>query len=109
MSRAVAAVVKCGISVRKAALMYGIPKSTLGDRITGRVLEGSKSGPLKYLSEQEEEELISFIIGCAEIGYPKTVIDILVFSAASFGLPGVDQEVTYGWWEGFRKDTQTYM
>ena len=70
MSRAVAAVVKCGISVRKAALMYGIPKSTLGDRISGRVLEGSKS---EYLSELEETELISFIIGCAEVGYPKTV------------------------------------
>ena len=77
MSRAVSAVVKCGLSVRKAALMYSIPKSTLGDRISGRVLEGSTSGPLKYLSEQEEVELISFIMGCAEIGYPKTVKDIL--------------------------------
>ena len=103
MSRAVAAVVKCGISVRKAALMYGIPKSTLGDRISGRVLEGSKSGPLKYLSELEETELISFIIGCAEVGYPKTVKDILVLVQQILASRGVYREVTYGWWEGFRK------
>lgn len=103
MSRAVAAVLKCGISVRKAALMYGIPKSTLGDRISGRVLAGSKSGPLRYLSEQEEEELISFIKGCAEIGYPKTVKDILALVQQVLASRGVDREVTYGWWEGFRK------
>ena len=30
MKRAVAAVVVSGISIRKAAIMYGIPKSTLG-------------------------------------------------------------------------------
>ena len=47
MTRAVSAVVMCGISIRKAATMYGMPRSTLGDRITGRVLEGSKSGPLR--------------------------------------------------------------
>ena len=45
----------------------------LGDRISGRVLEGNQSGPMRYLSLEEEEELVSFIEGCAEIGYAKTV------------------------------------
>lgn len=106
MTRAVSAVVTCGISIRKAATMYGIPRSTLGDRITGRVLEGSKSGPLRYLSEQEEAELITFIIGCAEIGYPKTVKDILALVQKILLSRGIYREVTYGWWEGFRKRHQ---
>lgn len=86
--------------------MYGIPRSTLGDRITGRVLEGSKSGPLRYLSEQEEAELITFIIGCAEIGYPKTVKDILALVQKILLSRRIYREVTYGWWEGFRKRHQ---
>ena len=54
-----------GLSVRRVALMYGVPKSTLGDRISGRVLYGSTCGREKYLSDEEEEELAIFIENCA--------------------------------------------
>ena len=54
MDRAVAAVVSEGCAVRKAALQYGVPKSSLvGDRVSGRVTPGSVSGPPKYLSSDE--------------------------------------------------------
>ena len=53
--------VKGGLSIRHAAERYGIPKSTLSDRITGRVLFGSHSGPQRYLSDEGERELVSFI------------------------------------------------
>ena len=49
--------------------MYSVPKSTLQDRITGRVPFGSRCGPERYLSEEEEEELVGFIEGCSDIGY----------------------------------------
>jgi len=39
---------------------YAIPKSTLGDVISGRVLPGSTSGPRHYLNDEEEEELVTF-------------------------------------------------
>ena len=72
MALAVDAVMKDGISVRRAAEEYDIPKSTLGDRISGRILPGAVSGPGKYLSDQEEEELVCFLLECASIGYSRS-------------------------------------
>uniref|UniRef100_A0A1X7T9Q4 HTH psq-type domain-containing protein n=1 Tax=Amphimedon queenslandica TaxID=400682 RepID=A0A1X7T9Q4_AMPQE len=49
------AVQKDGVSVRRAAEMYNIPKSTLHDSISGHVQFGSTSGPESYLSEEENQ------------------------------------------------------
>ena len=73
MEKAVFAVLQHQMSVRTAAELYGIPKSTLGDWISGRVLTGTASGAVRYLADGEEEELADFIVGCASIGYPKTI------------------------------------
>ena len=57
------------LAIRCAAEEYDVPRSTLGDRISGRVAPGSTSAPPKYLSTQEEEELVQFLIDCASIGF----------------------------------------
>ena len=88
------------VSIRKAAEMYGVPKSTLGDRVSGRVMEGVQSG--WYLTDEEEEEVVSFITGCASIGYPKTVKEILAITQRILTARGI-KKLTYGWWESFRK------
>ena len=62
MNNAVGAVVNDGISVRRAAVEYSVPRSTLGDRISGRVMPGAVSGRSRYLSPEEEEELVSFFV-----------------------------------------------
>ena len=49
------AVSQRGISVRRAALEYNIPKSTLQDRLSGKVLPGACSEPERYLSPEEEK------------------------------------------------------
>ena len=49
MVRAMEAVAQ-GQSVRRAAEEHGIPRSTLHDRIAGKVEHGSRSGPRKYLT-----------------------------------------------------------
>ena len=72
MDKAVSAVVTDGLSVRRAALQHGVPKSTLGDRISGRVKPGSTSGPPTYLSTVEENELVTFLCRCACVGYAKS-------------------------------------
>lgn len=69
--------VKDGVSLRHAAEQYGIPKSTLSDRITGRVKFGAHSGPERYLSDDEERELVSFICQSARMGYAKTKKEVL--------------------------------
>lgn len=65
------------LSVRRAAELYGVPKSTLTDRVTVRVEFGSHSGPARYLSDAEEEELVSFLCGAARLGYARTKRDVL--------------------------------
>ena len=65
--------------MRRAAAQYDIPSSTLHDRISGKVSVGAVSGPPRYLDEEEEEkELVEFLLGCAEVGYPKTVKEVRI-------------------------------
>ncbi|MCG8621544.1 MAG: hypothetical protein MJE68_06030 [Proteobacteria bacterium] len=103
MTKAVSAVTrgKGSISVREAALKFGIPKSTLGDRVSGRVLSGATSGPATYLNSSEEEELVRFLLGCAEIGYPKSRKQILALVRRLLVKKGITAPVTSGWWESF--------
>ncbi len=63
--------VKYGMTLRRAAAEYRIPKSTLHDHISGKILPGSKSGR-RHLDDNEENELVRFLLGCAELGYPRT-------------------------------------
>ena len=102
MSAAVKAVVQDGISVRRASELYNIPRSTLADRVTGRVLPGAKSGPPKILTDEEEEELVSFLCRLSDIGYPKTrrqVVNLVNQIAISRGRP----KISMSWWDSFRR------
>ena len=58
-------------SIRRAAMTYNIPKSMLYDRITGRVT-GNKPGLPPSLSAKEEDEMVSFLEGCASMGYARS-------------------------------------
>ena len=49
------------VSIRSAAVMYGVPRSTLGEHAGGRRLPGGRSGD-PYLNLEEEEELVSFLV-----------------------------------------------
>ena len=58
--------------MRKAAEAYEVPKSTLHDRITGKVPFDKKSGPPRYLTDLEEAELVNFIVESARMGYARS-------------------------------------
>ena len=70
--------IRQGKSVREAADEYGIPKSTLGDYSSCRRLPGCKQGREKALSDPEEEALVNFIVGCADVGYGKSVREVYI-------------------------------
>ena len=93
--------IKSGISVRQAAEEFCIPKSTLHDHVTGKILPGSKSGQ-KYLTDNEEEELVTFLVGCSDVGYPRTRKDILCLVQNVMEEKGKKLIPTSGWWEGFK-------
>ena len=54
MDRALQSVIAEGASIRKAALEYNIPRSSLADRVSGCTIPGTKSGPPRYLNTSEE-------------------------------------------------------
>ena len=102
MSKAIGAVSQENMSVRRASELYNIPRSTLADRITGRVQPGAKSGPPKILTDEEEEELVSFLCRLSDIGYPKTrkqVVDLVNQIAITRGRT----EISMSWWDSFRR------
>ncbi len=64
------------MSGNKAADLYGVPRSTLKDRLSGRVSRGTNSGPVPYLSATEEEELSTRLLDTSKIVYGKTRCDV---------------------------------
>lgn len=56
-----------------------VPKSTLQDRVSGHLLPGTKSGKKRYLGDDEEKELVDFLMYCACIGVPQTCTDAIAF------------------------------
>ena len=78
LDKALLAVRSNTLSQRAAAKAYSIPRSTLADRITGRVPDIATSGPDPILTVAEEKELVQYIIGMCQIGYPLTKRHLLV-------------------------------
>ena len=82
-----------------------MPRTTLKDRLSGRVEHGSKSGPAPYLNKHEEEQLVEFLIQIAKIGYGKTkqeVISIVKWTIEKKGL-NVKKFNGEGWWTRFKQ------
>ena len=59
------------MGVNRAALSYGVPCTTLKDRVAGRVLHGSNFGQQPYLTTEEEKELVDVLITSNKMGYGK--------------------------------------
>ena len=97
--------VKSGtLTVRHAALENNIPKSTLHDRLSGKVLPGAVGGAPRYLDDKEEEELVWWLEGCAEVGCAKSVREVRVIVGAIVAKKQNPDHVTvsHGWWDKFR-------
>ena len=97
MKLAMQAVLEKGLSIRTAAEIYRVPKSTLGDRISGRVLPGTTSGPARYLSQREEEELVTFLCHTSNIGYGSCRKEIISLVEHYLLARGKQEKVTNGW------------
>ena len=102
MERAANSMLQDGFSVRKAAEVFGVHKSTLGDRVSGRVLPGTSCGAMRYLTDDKEIKLASFIIGLASIGHPKTIKEILVIVQMILLVEFIELSLM-GWWEAYKR------
>ena len=92
-----------GCTVSKAARDHDVPKTTLYDRVSGRVTHGNKPGPRPYLTGEEEQEPGTYLKHCSKVGYGKTRRDVLAIVqnvAADIGVLRQSQ-VSSGWWRRF--------
>ena len=103
MAKALDAIQNQRYTYRRAEEEFGIPSSTLHDHVSGRVHSGQGSGPPKYLTDEEEEELEEFLIGCASVGFAKTRQQVLALVQDVVSRKGRAAQVTHGWWESFKR------
>ena len=93
--------VKSGASVYRAAIEHGVPRMTLQDRISGRVVHGVKSGPKPYLSPTEEKEVAEFLVQTSKAGYGrsrKQIMQLAESTAHDKGLLESGKRVSNGWY-----------
>ena len=62
--------IRKGISIRKAAKTYKIPKSTLHAKLSGKAPEHCKKGPKPILTTEEEDRLKQWILNKARLCFP---------------------------------------
>lgn len=76
----------------------------LHDRFSGKVLPGAIGGAPRYLDNEEEEELVRWLEGCAKI--PWVCKDYMykevraIVGAKKQNLEPIS--VSHGWWDRFR-------
>ena len=66
--------VKNGTATLRDAWEHGVPRTTLYDRVSGKVVHGTKPWPSPYFASSEEKELSLFLVdtACARAGYGKS-------------------------------------
>ncbi len=65
------------MGVNRAAIIHEVPRTTLKDRLSGRVIHGTKMGHKSYLTRGEEKELVKFLVNCSKMSYGKTRCEVL--------------------------------
>ena len=101
MKDAVAAIEQ-GMSIRRASEIYHITRSTLHDHVTGKIKYGARPGRPPYLTIEEEEEFVSFLVECAKIGYPHTRKQAMALMQEIMNEKGITTTISEGWWERFK-------
>lgn len=106
MERALVEVKSGRCTVRQAAKEFGVPKSSLGDRVSGRVAPGSRSGPAQLITTAEEELLVEFSLYMSKHGFPLTKQQLVSFASTIYKRQ--HRRVAFSklgqtWWLNFRK------
>ena len=65
------------------------------------MLHGAKSGRSKYLSDEEEDILVKFLLKCASIGYPRSRKEVIALVQRFCDSRDTNVQVTHGWWEKY--------
>ena len=96
-----------GSSIRAAAAMYGIPRSSLHDHLNGKSTKRF-GGPQLALPHEIEKEIVESCFSLQELGFPMTkdMVGVIIHDyLEETGTPSPFINNTPGrwWWEGFLK------
>ena len=94
-----------GTSITGAAREHGVPRTTLQDRILGKVTHGTKPGPKRYLNEVEEKKLLEFLVETAVLGYGRSRGEIIAIVEGTTKKKGTlrKNKISHGWFDSFMK------
>ena len=90
-------------SINSVARETGVSTTTLKNRLSGRVVHGTNSGPVPYLSKVEEDELVDYLSEANKVGYGKTRRQVKVIAERMAIEKGVlrSAHISDGWWRRF--------
>ena len=99
------------VSANHIADIHGVPRSTLKDRLRGRVVHGTNPGPHPYLDAAEESELVDHLFQSAKAGYGKTRQQVKGIAEKVAKSKGVLSRITslMGGGEDFWPDSQSWL
>ncbi|XP_031698045.1 jerky protein homolog-like, partial [Anarrhichthys ocellatus] len=99
--------VKAGrLSLRQAAQQFGVPKSSLSDRVSGRVSSDCVYGQRTLLTLEDEDSLVEYGLYSDSHGFPLTKPQVLAHALAIYNLRHREAQRTVlgqTWWINFRE------
>ena len=100
--------VRGGLSVRAASLRFGVPKSTLHDRVSGRIQPGAIYGKAPVLPQKTEEMMATQVKKAAAEGFGITRLKLMakagqVARKLSLSTPFTNGIPGRAWYDGFMK------
>ena len=106
LQSAVESVNKDGRKVLEASKTFGVPRTTLADKVNGR--HTGTYGGTTALSGEDEEALVQYILYMASIGHPLTVPEVKCFAwsvgkRSSNPLCFSENGPSDKWWRGFKR------
>lgn len=99
--------VRAGSSVREAAAKYGVPKSTLGDRISGRIDVEARPGRAPVIPKDIEDAMVSKAMSRADQGFGLSKRTMIARAGTLCKTMGFRNNFTNGvpgkaWWAGLK-------
>ena len=96
------------LSIYAAAKMYGVPRTTLSDRVNNKVSMNTRVGHPTSLSTTEEDSLINYVYYMSECGFPPSREDLIHYAGA-IDLQRPEEQRCFKdtgpsltWWKRFR-------
>jgi len=108
MQAAVRSVNEDDLHVREASRLYNVPFESLRRRVNRTAEVDCRPGPSTVLTEEEEEQLATYIVKMADMGFglcPDTVKGLVLRIVEKSGQehPFQDEKAGRAWFDGFRR------